>query len=218
MTATDHPRARIVALTLTNVSELLAKHWSKDFGIPEVLADLTTHDIFTRIIAERVLSEAGVDVFWNDLVCSTPAQASTAVRSVAERGVDLEAIYGPDYEAILGVIQGCILMDAAQLGSLGYQLEGRTFSSDYSMVRELARLNDAERILDRVLSDVQVACHKASLDSQAAMERHLRGVRAAELTAAYYVLHGAAVVMDEGLQRRLTAPMRAYLFPSEPRL
>jgi hypothetical protein len=50
------------------------------------------------------------------------------------------------------------------------------------------------------------------------MERHLKGVRAAELTAAYYVLKGAGVVLDEGLEYRLTAPMRAYLFPREPRL
>src|SRR5687768_8390655 len=122
MRTTDHPRARIAALTLSQVSVVLASDWRKDYGIPEVLADVTTHGTFTRIVCERALSEAGVDVFWNDLVCSSPVQAASAVKGVADRGIDLEALYGPNFDALLGVIQGCILMDSAQLASLGHQL------------------------------------------------------------------------------------------------
>jgi hypothetical protein len=109
-------------------------------------------------------------------------------------------------------------MDAGQIASLGYQLSGRSYSTDWDTVHALARMAGVEPMLDRVLSDVQVACHKPHLDSQSRMDRHLKGVRAAELTAAYYVLKGAGVVLDEGLEYRLTAPMRAYLFPREPRL
>jgi hypothetical protein len=218
MRTTDHPRARIVALTLSQVSDVLASEWRKDYGIPEVLADVTAHDTFTRIVCERALSEAGVDVFWNDLVCSSPVQAASAVKGVADRGIDLEALYGENFDALLGVVQGCILMDSAQLASLGNQLVGRSYSTDWTVVHTLARMQDCERLLDRVLSDVQVACHKDGLGSQASMERHLKGVRAAELTAAYYVLKGEGVVLDEGLEQRLTAPMRAYLFPREPKL
>ena len=116
---TDHPRARIVAMTLGHAADVLASDWRRGgYGVPEVLADVTTHDTFTRILCERALSEAGVDVFWNDLVCSTPKQAGDAVRAVAERGIDFEALYGPNYEALLGVLQGCILMDSGQLASL----------------------------------------------------------------------------------------------------
>jgi hypothetical protein len=218
MRTTDHPRARIVATTLNQVSDVLASEWRKDYGIPEVLADVTAHDTFTRIVCERALSEAGVDVFWNDLVCSSPAQAASAVKGVADRGIDLDLLYGENFDALLGVIQGCILMDSAQLVALGSQLIGRSYSTDWDTVHVLARMEGVEPMLDRVLSDVQVACHKDRLNSQASMERHLKGVRAAELTAAYYVLKGAGVVLDEGLEYRLTAPMRAYLFPREPRL
>jgi hypothetical protein len=218
MRTTKHPRARIVRVTLSQVSDVLASEWRKDYGIPEVLADVTAYDTFTRIVCERALSEAGVDVFWNDLVCSSPVQAAAAVAAVADRGIDLEALYGENHEALLGVIQGCVLMDSGQLASLGYQLSGRSYSTDFDTVYALARMEGCEPMLDRVLSDVQVACHKPHLDSQARMDRHLKGVRAAELTAAYYVLKGAGVVMDEGLEHRLTAPMRAYLFPREPRL
>jgi hypothetical protein len=211
MRTTDHPRARIVALTLSQVSEVLASEWRKDYGIPEALADVTAHDTFTRILCERALSEAGVDVFWNDLVCSSPVQAAAAVAAVADRGIDLEALYGENCEALLGVIQGCVLMDSSQLASLGYQLSGRSFSTDFDTVYALARMEGCEPMLDRVLSDVQVACHKAHLDSQARMDRHLKGVRAAELTAAYYVLKGVGVVMDEGLEHRLCGyPPKLY--------
>jgi hypothetical protein len=108
-------------------------------------------------------------------------------------------------------------MDSSQLASLGHQLVGRSYSTDWDTVHTLARMEGVEPMLDRVLSDVQVACHK-EYQTMTSMERHLKGVRAAELTAAYYVLKGAGVVMDEGLEYRLTAPMRAYLFPREPRL
>jgi hypothetical protein len=179
---------RTVAWLLESDWWLLESDWRKDYGIPEVLADVTAHDTFTRILCERALSEAGVDVFWNDLVCSSPSQAASAVAAVADRGIDLEALYGENYEALLGVIQGCVLMDSGQLASLGYQLSGRSYSTDFDTVYALARMEGCEPMLDRVLSDVQVACHKPHLDSQARMDRHLKGVRAAELTAAYYVL------------------------------
>jgi hypothetical protein len=218
MRTTGHPRARIVAETLHKVVAVLVTDWSRTYGIPEALADVTRDDPFTRIVAERALSEAGVDVFWNDLVCSSPVQAAAAVAAVADRGIDLELLYGENFEALLGVIQGCVLMDSSQLASLGYQVSGRSYSTDFDTVYALARMEGCEPMLDRVLSDVQVACHKDRLNSQASMDRHLNGVRAAELTAAYYVLKGAGVVMDEGLEYRLTAPMRAYLFPREPRL
>jgi hypothetical protein len=218
MRTTQDPRARIVAETLHKVVAVLITDWTKTYGIPEALADVTRDDPFTRLVAERALSEAGVDVFWNDLVCSSPVQAAAAVAAVTDRGIDLEALYGENYETLWGVIQFCVLMDSGQLASLGYQLTGRSYSTDFDTVYALARMEGCEPMLDRVLSDVQVACHKDRLSSQTSMERHLKGVRAAELTAAYYVLKGAGVVLDEGLEYRLTAPMRAYLFPREPRL
>lgn len=214
---TDHPRARIVAITLGHLADVLLTEWSREYGIPESLSDICQYDTFTKIVAERTLHEAGVDVFWNDLVCSTKEQAAAAVGAVADRGVDLEALYGPNYAAILGVIEGCVLMDSAQVAALGYQMQGG-YSTDYATVYELARIAGVEPKLDRVLSDIQYAAHKNTVHSPAGIQRHLMGVRAAELTAAYYVLKGEGVVMNEDFELRLTRPMRAYLFPDEPRL
>lgn len=216
-TATDHPRARITALTLQNVAEVLATSWTPEYGVVEVLHDITAHDTFTRIVCERHLQESGIDVFWNDLVCSSAAQASASVAAVAGGGVNLEALYGPSFEAILGIIQAAVFMDAGQVASVGYQMQGYG-NGDYARCHVLAREHGGERTMDRVLSDVQVAAHKASVTTPASLQRHLKGVRALELTAAYYVLLGVHAVMDDEFVERLTRPIRNYLWPDAPRL
>ena len=205
-TTTDHPRARIVALTLGNLADALLLSWSRNYGIPECLSDVTAHDTYTRIVAERQLQEAGVDVFWNDLVCTSATQAAEAVRKVADRGVDLEALYGPNYAALLGLIEGCVLMGSAEIAALGYQLTGRRYDDDYRTVLQFAKAAGVSRLLHIVESDLNVACHKREILSPAALQRHLLGVRAIELTAAYYVLKGASVNMPESFELGLTAP------------
>jgi hypothetical protein len=138
------------------------------------------------------------------------------VLAVAEAGVDLEALYGPNYQALLGILEGAVLMGSSEIAALGYQLIGMTYSQDYDAAYGYAREAGVEPMLDRFLSDVQVACHKRELLSPSALQRHLLGVRAIELTACYYVLKGAGVDMPEDFEVRLTKPMRAYLFPHEP--
>jgi hypothetical protein len=202
------------------VAEVLQTSWSPTFGVIEALYDVTRYDLMTRIVCERHLMESGIDVFWNDLVCSTKEQAFAAVSAVAGNGVNLEALYGPSYDAILGILQWSVRMTADDIAALGYQLGGYG-SGDYDKAYIIARNMNCERLMDRVLSDVEVASVKASVASPSHVQRHLRGVRAIEMSAMYHVLVGAGITSESGdyvwdFMLRLTQPMRDYLFPNAP--
>lgn len=213
MATTDHPLARNVALTLDEASRVLLSSWSKDRGIPEVIAGLTEHDSLTRIVAERALVQAGIDVWWNDLLCRDAASASAAVGLVAARGVDLKSIYGENFEAIVGILRAGILMDSTAIADMADQLQGDAYHRLYEHAFEHARAVGVERHLERVLSDVLFSCQKDASMTPAGHVRFLHGARVLELAAAFYVLDGAGHTMPALLE-----PIKAALWPHLPKL
>lgn len=214
MSTTDYPVARQVALTLDEASRVLLTQWEpKGRGVPEVIASLTEHDSLTRIIAERALVEGGIDVWWNDLLCRDRAHASQAVGLVASEGVDLEVLYGPNFDAIVGILRAVVLMDSAQISAAAAQLPGDSFHRLYDLAFEAARGWGVERLMDRTLSDVLFACQKGMVTTPAGVERLLHGARVFELAAAFYILDGAGSVLPELLE-----PIKRALWPHFPNL
>ena len=107
--------------------------------------------------------------------------------------------------------------DYRQVAALSVHV-GHSHESDYLKVKALAAEAGREAMLERVLTDVQLSGHRSMVFSPSHLQRHLLGVRALELAAAYYVLVGADADMDEAFGLRLLEPMRAYLFPDAPRV
>lgn len=217
----DHPIARNVERELRFAADLLRTNYarpgrrSSGYGVPEAVAEVTERQTLHRIIAERVLSENGVDLWWSDLVCVTAEDAATAVLAVAARGVDLEAVYGRDWQAVVGLLQAATHMDERQLCLLGYRLSGGDgYSTLYEEAHVYALAHDRAALLDRVLSDVMFAGARGDA-SPASLHRRLMGVRVLELAAAYYVLLD---VVPADIAVRLLEPIRAGLFPNAPKL
>lgn len=212
---TDHPLARNAVETLNDVSLLLAKRWEAGvFGVPEAVAEVTKQDTLTRIIVERALTEAGIDVWWNDLLCRTAVQAANAVFQVRQNGVDLVQLYGRNWDPIVGILKAAVTMDSRQLSACGYQLQGDAYSVLYANAFEQARVMSAEQMMQRVLSDVLFACHKDTVTTPAAHERLLHGARVLELAAAWYVLDGEGMT---GIGA-LLEPIKRALWPHLPNL
>lgn len=220
MTTTAHPLARDAEETLRHVAHLLFQFWGtrrggvEKFGLPEAILEATQHDPLTRIVAQRALVSAGVDVWWNDLLCTSALEAQAAVLGVASTGVDLEELYGPNYEPIVGILKAAVLMDAQRLGACGHQLIGTGFSRLFDEAFEAARAYDCDALMSRVLSDVLFACHKDGSTTPAAHERLLHGARVLELAAAWYVLDGGGAVPDAALLE----PIKRALWPHLPNL
>lgn len=211
MTTTDHPLARNAVLTLRKIAALLH---AKDIDLPEAVAEVTDHDTLTRIVVERVLMQAGLDVWWSDLVCTDHVQAAAEVAVVADRGVDLEQLYGFNWEPIVGIIKAGVLMDSVQIGAMSAQLHGDTYGRLYADACADAQAAGAQGLFIRVTSDVMSASHPDVSLSPSAHIRFLHGVRVLELAAAWYVLDGVGADPDV----ELLEPIKRALWPHLPNL
>lgn len=172
--------------------------------------DDATDSRLVRIVAERALDRSGFDV----LFAMDPDPAGLFVAADA---LDLAQLYGPNHDAIVGIMRAAVETDAAHIKAVGYQV-GQS-DARYAFSFELAESYGAARMLADACSDVHFACMKPEVTSAAAMQAHLRGVRGFELATMYYVLVGAgAARVDAQAWRPWLTPLQRVFFPSWPRV
>jgi hypothetical protein len=159
-----------------------------------------------RVVAERALVNAGLDVWWSELLCIDGTDAAERMRAVLP--LKAEALYGPNAEAILGLLSACGRIDAAHLNGLA-NLVHRAEWELFAEAGEYARYYGREALLQQVCEDVHYAtAHYAT--TPAGVERRLRGIRALECTAAMLVLRD---VLPPEMKNTLSAPVYAMLYP-----
>jgi hypothetical protein len=115
-TTLKHPMIREAERIIADAADLLEKHYHRDyprFGIPEAMARDERPE---RVVAERALVNAGLDVWWSELLCIDGPDAAARMREVLP--LKAESLYGPNAEAILGLLSACGRIDAAHLNGL----------------------------------------------------------------------------------------------------
>jgi hypothetical protein len=205
-TTLKHPMIREAERIIADAADLLEKHYHRDyprFGIPEAMA---CDERPERVVAERALVNAGLDVWWSELLCIDGADAAARMREVLP--LKAEALYGPNAEAILGLLSACGRIDAAHLNGLANLVH----KEQWELFTDACLMADAygrTELLMQVCEDVHFAtAHYAT--TPAGVERRLRGIRALECTAAMLVLRD---VLSSEMKNNLTAPVYAMLYP-----
>jgi len=178
------------------------------FGVPEAIAEAAGDDVLARVVAERQLVTHGIDVWWSDLLCVDGDDAAANLRARAV--IDPAELYGPNHEAILGLLRACSIVTAAQLNGIGNLVHGTEWQ-EYARCVELAAAYDRQKLLIQVTEDVHFATsHYAT--TPAGVTHRLKGIRGFECVAAYYVLNDVLSVEDG---RLLCGPVSKILFASQ---
>jgi hypothetical protein len=196
---------RILELAAVN----LRTQYSRDLGgmgVPEAVEAASSGDLLARVVAERALVNAGIDVWWSDLLCVDGEDAASTVRSVLP--IDPEQLYGDNWEAVLGLLKAATALSAAQLNGIGNLVDGATwrlFDECYAVATGAGR----ERLLMHVCEDVHFAtAHYAT--TPAGVQRRLRSIRGLECVAVMLVLHD---VLSDDTRYRLSLPAYKIIYP-----
>lgn len=208
---TTHELAEAAQKLILDASELLLHEVARD--IPAATAAASTDEL-ARIVSERVLTQHGYDITAVLLDPPTPRQAYESLQAIASEGIDLEAIYGPNYAAILGILRAGVECSEGQVRTVAYQLRG--FEDHmFGDVFVQADVLGVGGLLANVCSDIHFACDAGKRDMTAAGARilHLKGVRGFELAGAYYVLQGAGWNPTLAEQQALLNPVLKAFFP-----
>jgi hypothetical protein len=208
-TTLKHPMIREAEQVIIVAARMLENDYSREdhFGIPEAVeAVASVMNMPVRVVAERALVNAGLDVWWSELLCIDGTDAAERMRATLP--LDAESLYGPNAEAILGLLSACGRIDAAHLNGLAnlvHQHEWELFTDACLMASAYNR----GELLQQVCEDVHYAtAHYAT--TPAGVERRLRGIRALECTAAMLVLRD---VLSSEMKNNLSAPVYAMLYP-----
>jgi hypothetical protein len=208
-TTLKHPMIREAEQVILQAADMVAQCFDRagHFGIPEaVAATAATLPEPVRVVAERALVNAGLDVWWSELLCIDGADAAERMRAVLP--IKATELYGPNAEAILGLLSACGRIDAAHLNGLAnlvHRAEWELFADACIMADAYGRTE----LLMQVCEDVHFAtAHYAT--TPAGVERRLRGIRALECTAAMLVLRD---VLSPDMKNDLAAPVYAMLYP-----
>jgi hypothetical protein len=177
------------------------------YGVPEAIRDCTDEgELAEGVIAERALVNAGVDVWWSDLLCIDGDDAAATLRAVLP--IDPEALYGEQHEAVLGLIRAASMLSKEQLNGISNMIhtpERRLFDEATVLAAGMHR----GKLLQNVCDDVHFAtAHYAT--TPAGVDRRLWGIRGLELVGAYYVLRDCISLETA---RAMIMPVAKIIFP-----
>jgi hypothetical protein len=210
MTTTEHPIVEQAERILREAADLVALKWqrcttlARGYGIPEALTEAARGDRAALVIAERQCNHAGLDVWWNDLVCSDGYTASGELEAVA--AIDPEQLYGHMWEANLGLIMLASTVTPEQINGLANMMSSAQ-SDAFIDCMELARSVDRQRVLLNLCNDVHFATGYYAT-TPAGVARRLKGIRALECVAAHHVLQDK---LSTETARTLVEPVAAIL-------
>jgi hypothetical protein len=192
-----------------------ASYWVRDnysrdegniFGVPEAIKAATKDKLAEGVVAERALVNAGVDVWWSDLLCIDGDDAAATLRAVLP--IDAEALYGEQHEAVLGLIRAASMLSKEQLNGISNMIhtpERRLFDDATVLAAGMHR----GKLLQNVCDDVHFAtAHYAT--TPAGVQRRLWGIRGLELVGAYYVLRDCISLETA---RAMIMPVAKIIFP-----
>lgn len=186
---TTHPIVACARTVLADAAELLegegfSRRDGARYGVPEAVSEAAgSHARDVRVLAERALMVAGIDVWWSDLICRDGDEAAAHIRAVDVNPLEL---YGPEWPAVLGLLRAVSLASAYQVGQVATQVgtsEWELFDNLAVVALELGR----GRLFQAVSDDVQFSAPH-HITSPAGVTRRLRGMRGFELVGAAYVL------------------------------
>ena len=189
-TTHKHPLVAKADRILHRAAELCEEKWRRrvgaepPYGIPEAVREAAGEDNVALIIAERQCVTYGLDVWWNDLLCVDGEQAARELRKL--EGIAPEDIYGPMWDANLGLLILADGLTAAQLNGLANVTRSEHWHA-YDECVARAELLHRDGDLRRLSEDIAFAmAHHAS--TPAGTMRRLKAVRALECVAAHHVL------------------------------
>jgi hypothetical protein len=214
MATTEHPIVLAAERVILQAAELLegegfSRKEGARYGVPEAIAESAGDDTVARVVAERALILAGIDVWWSDLLCIDGDDAAETLRAASF--IDPEEVYGPMWEAILGLLKACDMLSFDQLNGIA-NVTSKVEWDLYVQCAELAQSLGRGPLFLQVCEDVHFAtAHYAS--TPAGVTRRLRGIRGLECIAALYVLRDVLSVEDA---RVLAGPVSKIIFPLSP--